>query len=183
MKRACIPARPSPAPIRCPKPLLALWLYATVDGVGSARALARLCEDHVAYQWLCGGVPMNPHTLADFRTAHAAYLDTLLTHSVAVLMAEGLVELTRVAQDGVRVRASAGAASFRRRPTLARCLTEAEAQLQALRSELAADPAATSQRRRAAQERAARERAARVAEALAQLPALEAKKAAAEKAQ
>jgi len=170
-------------PATDPKLLLALWLYATVDGVGSARALARLCEDHVAYQWLCGGVPMNPHTLADFRTAHVAYLDTLLTHSVAVLMAEGLVELTRVAQDGVRVRASAGAASFRRRPTLERCLAEAETHVQALRRELEADPAATSQRQRAAQARAARERAARVADALAQLSALEAKKPAAEKAQ
>jgi transposase len=170
-------------PATDPKILLALWLYATVDGVGSARALARLCEEHVAYQWLCGGVPMNHHTLADFRTAPVAYLDRLLTHSVAALMTEGLVELTRVAQDGMRVRANAGAASFRRRATLERCLTEAEVQVQTLRGELETDPAATSQRQRAAQARAARERAARVAEALAQLPALEAKKPATEKAQ
>lgn len=168
-------------PATDPRILLALWLYATVDGVGSARALARLCEEHVASQWLCGGVPMNPHTLADFRTAHVGYLDTLLTHSVATLTAQGLVTLTRVAQDGMRVRASAGAASFRRRATLERCLTEAEAQVQALRGELETDPAASSQRQRAAQERAARERAARVAEALAHLPALEAKKPVAEK--
>src|SRR5437867_2808081 len=39
-----------------PKILVALWLYATLQGVGSARALDRLCESHVAYQWLCGGV-------------------------------------------------------------------------------------------------------------------------------
>jgi len=163
-------------PATDPKLLLALWVYATIDGVGSARALARLCEEHLAYQWLCGGVPMNYHTLADFRTAHVAVLDTLLTHSVATLMAAGLVTLTRVAQDGLRVRASAGAASFRRRATLERCQAEAEAQVHALRAELEADPAATSHRQRAAQERAARERATRVAQALAQLPALEAKK-------
>jgi len=169
-------------PATDPKILLALWLYATVDGVGSARALARLCEEHVAYQWLCGGVPMNYHTLADFRTAHVAYLDTLLTQSVAALMAEGLVELSRVAQDGMRVRASAGAASFRRRATLERCQAEAEAQVQALRGELDTEPAASTRRQRAARERAARERSARVAQALAHLPALEAKKAAAEQA-
>lgn len=163
-------------PATDPRLLLALWLYATIDGVGSARAVARLCEEHVAYQWLCGGVPVNPHTLADFRTAHVAYLDTLLTHSVATLMAEGLVTLQRVAQDGMRVRASAGAGSFRRRATLERCLTEAEAQVRALRGELEADPAATSQRQHAARARAARARAARVAQALAQLPQLEAKK-------
>jgi hypothetical protein len=150
--------------------LLALWLQTTLDGIGSARALARLCEEHIAYQWLCGGVSVNYHTLADFRTAPVEVLDALLTRSVATLLAEQLVTLERVAQDGVRVRASAGAASFRRRPRLAQCLAEAEAQVQALRVELDTDPAATRQRQRAAQELAVRERRARVANALAQLP-------------
>jgi transposase len=36
--------------------LLALWIYATSEGVGSARALERLCEAHDAYRWICGGV-------------------------------------------------------------------------------------------------------------------------------
>ncbi len=169
-------------PATDPKLLLALWLYATLEGVGSARALDRLCTEHLAYQWLCGGVPMNYHTLADFRTAHVEFLDALLTRSVATLLAEGLVELTRVAQDGVRVRASAGAASFRRRQTLAACLAEAEAQVRTLRAELEADPAATTARQRQARERAARERTERVAQALAHLPALEAKRKPAEKA-
>jgi transposase len=164
-----------------PRLLLALWLYATTEGVGSARALARLCEEHLAYQWLCGGVSVNYHTLADFRTAHVEVLDTLLTHSVATLMAAGVVTLTRVAVDGMRVRASAGAGSFRRRGTLQRCLAEAQAHVQALRTEVQTDPAATTQRQRAARERAARERAARVQQALAHLPALEAKQAEASK--
>jgi transposase len=51
-----------------PKLLMALWLWATVDGVGSARQLHRLCKEHLVYRWLCGGVSMNPHTLSDFRT-------------------------------------------------------------------------------------------------------------------
>lgn len=163
-------------PATDPKILLALWLHATLEGVGAARALDRLCTTHVAYQWLCGGVPMNYHTLADFRTAQGAFLDTLLTQGVATLMAQGLVTLERVAQDGVRVRASAGAASFRRRTTLETCLAEAEAQVRTLRAELEADPGATSERQRKARERAARERTERVARALAQLPSLEAKK-------
>jgi transposase len=163
-------------PATDPKLLLALWLYATVDGVGSARALDRLCTTHVAYQWLCGGVSMNYHTLADFRTAHGGVLDTLLTQSVATLMAAGCVTLARVAQDGVRVRASAGAASFRRRATLEQCLAEATAQVQALRTEVDAAPGATTARQQAARARAARERHARVAQALAHLPALEARK-------
>ena len=158
-------------PATDPKLLLALWLYATVEGVGSARALDRLCTAHGAYQWLCGGVSMNYHTLADFRTAHGAFLDRLLTQSVAALMATGLVTLARVAVDGMRVRAHAGAASFRRRPTLAQCLADAATQVQALRADVDADPGATT-----ARQRAARERQARVAQALAHLPALEAKK-------
>jgi len=163
-------------PATDPKILLALWLYATVEGVGSARALDRLCGTAVAYQWLCGGVPMNYHTLADFRTGHGAFLDTLLTQSVAILLAQGLVTLARVAQDGMRVRASAGAASFRRGATLASCLAEAAGQVQALRAELEEDPRATTARQEAARARVARERQARVADALAQLPAVQAKK-------
>jgi transposase len=162
-------------PATDPRLLLALWLLATLDGVGSARALARLCETHAAYQWLCGGVTVNYHTLAEFRTAHVGLLDALLTHSVATLMAEGLVTLTQVTQDGMRVRASAGAASFRREPTLAQCLAQAEAQVQALRAEVDADPAVGRRRQQAARERTARDRRDRVARALAQLPKIAAK--------
>ena len=147
-----------------PRILLALWLYATLDGVGSARQLARLCEDHVAYRWICGGVSVNYHTLSDFRTAHAEFLDDLLTQSVATLMHEGLVTLQRVAQDGMRVRASAGAASFRRRATLEECQAEAREQVEALRQELEADPGACNRRQQAARQRAARERSERIAQ-------------------
>ena len=81
---------------------------------------------------------------------HGELLNRLLTQSVAVLLAEGLVDLNRVAQDGMRVRASAGAASFRRRPTLEEALAEAEAQVQALRTELDEDPAASNRRQQKA---------------------------------
>lgn len=167
-----------------PKILLALWLYATSEGVGSARELARLCEAHDAYRWICGGVHVNHHTLSDFRVAHAAALDRLLTETLAVLLKEGLLTLTRVAQDGTRIRASAGAASFRREPSLRRCLAEAEAQVRRCAAEDDAAVATRTARQAAAQARAARERQARVAAALAQLPAVRAvKKLAAERAE
>jgi transposase len=159
-----------------PAILMALWLYATLEAVGSARALARLCEEHDAYRWICGGVSVNYHTLADFRVDHAEVLDGLLTTSVAALMAEGLVALTRVAQDGVKIRASAGGASFRRGERLAQCLAEATAQVGALREQLEADPGAGSRREAAARRRAVEERQRRVAEALAQVPGLEARR-------
>jgi transposase len=171
---------PGRAPID-PKILMALWLYATIEGIGSARHLDELCRDHAAFQWIVGDVSTNYHTLADFRTAHVTLLDDLLTRSVATLMAEGLVELNRVAQDGMRVRASAGAASFRRRPTLEEALTEAQEQVETLRDEVQEDPAATNRRQKAARERAARERLEGIKRALERLPELEAKKKPAEK--
>ena len=161
-----------------PKVLLALWLYATAEGVGSARELERLCAAHAAYRWLRGGVSMNYHTLSTFRTAHGAALDTLLTQVLAVMMNQGLVRLKRMAQDGTRVRAAAGDGSFRRRARLEDFTQQAAAQVQALRTQLEA-PAAPprSARQRAAQERAVRERQQRVEQALAELAIVEQERA------
>lgn len=156
-----------------PRILMSLWLYATVEGVGSARALARLCEHHDAYRWICGGVSVGYHRLSDFRVAHVAFLDEQLSRAVAVLMHQGLVELNRVAQDGMRVRAGAGAASFRRRSTLKRCQREARKQVERLRREVEEDPAQATRRERAARERAASEREARLARALEELERIE----------
>jgi len=124
---------------------------------------------------------VNYHTLSDFRTAHTELLDELLTQSVATLMHQGLVTLNRVAHDGMRVRASAGASSFRRRKTLEACEAEAREQVNSLRAELKADPSAENRRRKAARRRAARERSERIQRALAELPEAEAKKKPADK--
>jgi len=156
-----------------PEILFALWLYATVDGVGSARAIARLTQEQDAYRWICGGVQVNHHTLSDFRGEHGAALDGLLTDSVASLLAVGAVKLKRVAQDGMRVRASAGAASFRRRGTLERCLDEARTQVETLKRQLEDDPGELTRTQQAARTRAAREREEKVRQALERLPELE----------
>ena len=164
-----------------PRICVAVWLYATLEGVGSARALAWRCQNHNAFRWLTGGVSVNHHTLSDFRVGHLEFLDDLLTHSVAVLREQDLVDLNRVAIDGMRVRASAGAASFRRQQTLGEHLQEARDQVARLKEELDDDPAAPSRRSAAARARAAREREGRVRQALARLPELEAKKKADQK--
>jgi len=140
-----------------PRILFALWVYATLDGVGSARQLADLCEESTPYRWLCGGVGVNHHALSDFRTGHAAKIRQLLIQHVASLRATGLVELRRVTQDGIKVRASAGAGSFRREGKLRALLHEAEDQV-ALLERQAKDPAGVRTREQAAKERAAQER-------------------------
>jgi transposase len=150
-----------------PRILLALWLYATVEGIGSAREVARLCEEHIAFQWLCGGVGMNAKTLADFRVDHGAVLERLLVDSFTALVRAGVASLDRVAQDGVRVRAAAGASSFRRHSTLAECRREAENRLRDLRAQVNADPAGASRKQAAARLRVAEDRERRVREALA----------------
>jgi len=156
-----------------PQILIALWLYATIDGVGSAREVDRLCVSHDAYRWLRGGVSVNHHTLSDFRVAHEAALDALLTQSIAALRYRGIVTLARVAQDGTRVRASAGVGSFRREGSLRECLREARQQVE--RTKRQGEGGATPSE--AAQARAAADRLARVEEALAVLPEVAAAKA------
>jgi transposase len=175
-----------------PRLLVSLWLYATLTGFTSARELANLCIHYDPFIWLAGGVSLNYHTLADFRTDHPEFLEQLLKQSVEVLRQRGLIDLDRIAQDGMRVRASAGAASFRRRETLERLLQEAQAELQDLRQKLAAkvaDPAATPgvvteqtsasepelSPREAAALRHAGERVERVEQALERMPEMEAK--------
>jgi transposase len=150
-----------------PRILVALWLFATIEGIGSARAVARRCDEHIAYQWLCGGVGMNAKTLADFRVDHGTLLERLLVDSFTALVRAGVASLDRIAQDGVRVRASAGAASFRRDSTLEGCRSAAEQAVRDLRAEVNGDPGALSRRQAAARQRAAEERERRVREALA----------------
>jgi transposase len=160
-------------PPAAPELMLALWLWATVDGVGSARQLDRLCRDHLVYRWLCGGVSMNYHSLSSFRIAHMAVLERLLAQGVASMVEAGLVSLDTLAQDGLRVRASAGASSFRRRVRLDELEAAARTRVERLRAEIETDPAAGDRHQRAAKERGAREREARIAAAQARMKELE----------
>src|SRR5512139_3110007 len=120
-------------PATDPAVMLALWLFANSEGVGSARLLEKLCDRDAPYRWICGGVPVNYHTLSDFRVEHGKKLDRLLTKVLAALMKEGVVQLKRVAQDGMKVRASEGAASFKRKQSLERAVKEAEQQVRRLK--------------------------------------------------
>ena len=163
-------------PAADPAVLLALWLYATLEGVGSARRVARLCESDVAYQWLCGGVRVNYHGLSDFRGGHGELLDGLLSEQIAAFLASGMVSMEEVAVDGTKVRASAGSGSYRSDGGLSRYERAARDRIAALKSELARDPGAESRRVRAARARAERELEEKVAAARKQLAALRSEK-------
>jgi transposase len=159
-----------------PRILFALWLYAVLDGVGSGRELARLAREHDAYRWICGGVSVNYHALNDFRSGNEALMDEVLTANVAALAAAGAISLERVAQDGMRVRADAGAASFRRQASLQQHLAEAGELVRQTKQRAKDDPGASSRRAQAARQRAAQEREERIRQALEQLPEVQAAK-------
>lgn len=152
------PGRPTPDR----RLYVALWLYATLEGVGSARQLDELCKSHTAYRWLCGGVSVNHHDLSDFRVEAGPFLDDLLSKSIAGLIDQGFVSADVVAVDSVRVRASAGSSSFRKKETLGELYEAAKGRLEELRREIDEDPGASSKRVQARRSRAASERVARI---------------------
>jgi transposase len=149
-----------------PKLLLALWVYAIVEGIGSARVIDRYCSEHIAFKWLCGGVSVNYHTISDFRRNNSKEFDELISEIVARLMHRGLVDLNRVSQDGMRVRASASSSSFRRKQTLKDHLYIAKKQVELLRKELDEDSSICLNRQAASKIRAAEDRLKRVKEAV-----------------
>lgn len=165
-----------------PQLLVGLWLYACIRGIGSARELARRCEDSAAFRWLCGGVSVNHRLLSDFRTDHGDALDELFTQVIASLVEKELVSVSRVSQDGVRVRVSAGASSFRREERLRELLDKAQQHVEELRRQVdSPEYAALSAQQRAARKRAAAEKQQRLQQAIAQLPELKQKQEEAEK--
>lgn len=147
-----------------------------MQGVAGGRELARLCEAHDAYRWICGSVTVNYHMLNDFRVEHGAALNDLLTQMLAVLIRGGLVEVSRIAQDGTRVRAGAGANSFKRRETIEQALQQAQAHLEIIERQAKKAEDAT-ERRRAAEQRAAQRRVDRMKQALDELKKVEEAKA------
>lgn len=157
-----------------PELLVGLWLYGCIRGLGSARELARRCEESDAFRWLCGGVSVNHRLLSDFRSDHGAALDELLTQVIASLVDQGLVKVSRVSQDGVRVRVSAGAGSFRREERLQKLLGEAKQHVAELRRRVESPEqmAGVTARQAAARRRAAEEKQQRLQQAIAQLPEL-----------
>jgi len=156
-----------------PAILVTLWIFATSQGVGSARELSRLTREHSAYRWIRGQVDVSYHTLSDFRVDHGQALDDLMAQILAVLMRQDLVTLERTTQDGLKVRASAGSSSFHRRPSLKKCKQAAQQQLARLKQELESAPQ-DAVRKAARRETAARAMLERVNQAIAELPMAEA---------
>lgn len=158
-----------------PRLLLSLWIYATIEGIGSGRVIETYCRDHNAFKWLCGNVSVNYHTITDFRSDNKLLLDDLLTQSVAIFLDHGLIKLEKIAQDGIRVRANAGSASFRRKETLEDHYQLAKLYVQQLIEEKETCPNEFRDRKKAAELRSAKEKEVQLKKALEQLEVLKKK--------
>jgi transposase len=165
-------------PANDPRVMVGLWLWAAINNVARGRVLARLCERDLTFKWMCGDLSMNYHSLNDFRVGHQAALDKLFTQVIGKLAHAGLVSVERISQDGLRVRASAGASSFHTRPTLEKCLAEAEAHLADLKK-LAESPEneQVAEQDNRLDQALAEDRLARVKAALAEVAKVEESKA------
>jgi transposase len=157
-----------------PALLVALWLYACIRGIGSARELARRCEESLPFRWLCGGVSVNHRMLSEFRTRHEEKVDALFTQIIASLVDQGLIQASRISQDGVRVRVSAGSSSFHREARLRELLEESKKHVEEVKRQLEQPENLRTRKlqKKARQQRAEQERQARIEQALAQLPEL-----------
>lgn len=145
-----------------PKILVALWLYATVEGIGSAHVLAQYTKEHIAFQWICGGVPIERRTISQFRTDNGELFDDLLTQGITILMKAGAIQLEEIAQDGLRVRAAAGKGSFRREKSVDELHILAKERVRQLKEELEANPSSCKSRQEANKKRAAQDRSDRL---------------------
>ena len=155
-----------------PRILFALWLFATIEGVSSARRIAELTKRDIPYMWICGGVSVNYHRLSDFRIEHGELLEGVLVDSIAALMNQNLITLQTVAQDGMRVRADAGTSSFRRKGSLEETLQQAEDHVKKLKEDHDDDPSGGDRRRTSARKRAAEEKTERLKQAKSEMDKL-----------
>jgi transposase len=170
-------------PATDPRLLLSLWIYATIEGIGSGRVIETYCTDHNAFKWLCGNIAVNYRTITDFRIDNKELLNELLTQSVTVFLNQGLIDLERIAQDGIRVRASAGSSSFRRKETLEDHYEIAKLYVEQLIEEQEVTQNEILDRRRATELRLAKQKEAQLKQALDQLELLKTQKEAAKKKQ
>jgi transposase len=161
-----------------PQLLASLWIYSYSQGVGSARAIARLCESDPAYQWLTGMQVVNAHTLSDFRVEHEEALQGVFSQVLGVLSAEGLITLERVMQDGTKVQAAASSSSFRTQGRIAEHVEAARELVAALQAQGEEE---CSRKMIQAQQRARRERLQRLESALQEFEALGSKGGGAER--
>jgi transposase len=163
-----------------PRLLTSLWIYAYSEGISSARELSRMCEYEPGCQWLTGMQAVNHHTLSDFRVKYSEELNEIFVQVLGLLSAEGFIEMKRITQDGTKIKANAGATSFRREERIRQHLQLAREQVEVMGSPESEE---LSQRMIQARQRASHQKKQRLEEALKELQQIQNTRAESEKAQ
>lgn len=151
-----------------PAILVTLWLYAIIEGIGSAYVLAEYATAHIAFRWICGGVSIDRKTISQFRVENGKLFEDVLAQGIAVLARAGAIKLEEIAQDGLRVRASAGRGSFKKKKTIEEHYIQAKQRIDRLRAELEENPKACRDRQAAAKINKTQDRLNRLQEAQAE---------------
>ncbi len=131
--------------------LMSLWLYACIEGVGSARQVVQLSETHPGFRWLRCGQNLDHQTLSDFRWEGAAIVDRKIRQGLVSLWSQGRISIASLRDGCVRVRAS-NTLKFRRLASVAYLLAEAEERISRLRQEIDTEAVPLPRRSRADRE-------------------------------
>ena len=164
-----------------PRMLVAIWVYAYSQGMGEAEAIAEEMKYEPALRWLAGNQTLSARTLSGFRVAQDKAVRELFASLLGILSELELVDLKQVTLDGTKIKASAGAGSFRREKALREHIAEAELAIQQLEQPETAQ--AISAQRLAARQREAVARRQRLQTAATELAELQKGKSAAEQAE
>lgn len=115
--------------------LFALWLFAYTEGIGSARRIAKLTKRDDVYRWIVGGVNVNYHTIADFRSENEEKLDELFIQCLAVIMKDLNIEVKRIGNDGTKIRAKAKRDTFHKEENIQSHLDAAKEHLEEVKKQ------------------------------------------------
>jgi transposase len=94
-----------------PRRLTAVWILATLRGIGSSVEVARLCQSDIEFRWLSGDCGVQKSTLSSFRTGRFDHLCDISTQVLAALSRSDLLPGAEVAIDGSVIRAAASCRS------------------------------------------------------------------------
>ena len=90
-----------------PKRLLAVWVYASLQGLHRASEVARACKTDAAFRLLSGGHSISEATLKRFRAGNQALFEQAIERTVELAHEQQLLALDQLATDSMRLRAHA----------------------------------------------------------------------------
>jgi transposase len=85
--------------------LLALLIFAYLDGVYSSRKIETYCREHLAYKYLCCDDPPDHVTITRFYKRFHEQIRHVFVQTIYIGIKEGLITFETLAVDGVKISA------------------------------------------------------------------------------